>query len=77
MIKVHRLNGQVIVINAELIESIESVPDTVINLYTNNRLVIKESMDEVYGMIMNYKRAVHNPTIDSLAKSTILNEYKK
>jgi len=77
MIKVHRLNGQAVVINAELIESIESVPDTVINLYTNNRLIIKESMDEVYGLIMDYKRAIHKPTIDNLTKSTILNEHKK
>jgi flagellar protein FlbD len=77
MIRVHRLNGQAVVINAELIESIESVPDTVINLYTNNRLIIKESMDEVYGLIMEYKRSIHKPTIDNLTKSTILNEHKK
>ena len=77
MIRVHRLNGQPIVINAELIESIESVPDTVINLYTNNRLVLKESMDEVYGLITEYKRSIHKPTIDNLIKSTILNDCKK
>jgi len=77
MIRVHRLNGQPIVINAELIESIESVPDTVINLYTNNRLVLKESMDEVYGLIIEYKRSIHKPTIDNLIKSTILNDCKK
>jgi flagellar protein FlbD len=77
MIRVHRLNGQAVVINAELIESIESVPDTVINLYTNNRLIIKESMDEVYGLIMEYKRSIHKPTIDNLTKSTILSEHKQ
>lgn len=77
VIKVHRLNGQQVILNAELIESIESVPDTVINLYTNNRLVIKESMDEVYGLILDYKRTIHKPTLDALAKSTILNEQKK
>ena len=77
MIRVHRLNGEKVVINAELIESIESVPDTVINLYTNNRLVIKESMDEVYGLIMDYKRSIHKPTIDNLTKSGILDEHKK
>ena len=76
MIRIHRLNGQEVVINAELIESIESVPDTIINLYTNNRLIIKESMDEVYGLMMAYKRSVHHPTIDHLTKSTILNEHK-
>ena len=77
VIKVHRLNGQPVVLNAELIESIESVPDTVINLYTNNRLIIKESMDEVYGLILDYKRSIHKPTIDTLTKSTVLSEHKK
>ena len=77
MIRVHRLNGEKVIINAELIESIESVPDTVINLYTNNRLVIKESMDAVYGLIMDYKRAIHKPTIDNLTKSSILSESKQ
>jgi flagellar protein FlbD len=76
MIKLHRLNGQDVVINAELIESIDCVPDTVINLYTNNRFVVKESMDEVYALIMQYKKAIYTPTVESFNKSSILNDLK-
>jgi flagellar protein FlbD len=71
------LNGQEVIINAELIESIDSVPDTVINLYTNNRFVVKESMEEVYAIIIEYKRSIYTPTIDTLTRSDILNKLKR
>lgn len=74
MIRVHRLNGQEVVINSDLIESIDAVPDTVITLYTNNRFVVKESMDAVYSLILEYKRAVNTPAMENLNRSTA---YKK
>ena len=58
MIKLHRLNGQEVLINAELIESVESAPDTHITLYTGNRYVVKESAEEVHGMVIEYKRRI-------------------
>jgi flagellar protein FlbD len=61
MIKVHRLNGKEVVINAELIESIDAVPDTVITLYTGNRFVVQESMDTVHQLVLEYKRTVQKP----------------
>lgn len=57
MIKVHRLNGQEIVINVDQIESVESVPDTVINTETGNRFVVKESMDEVQKLVVEFRRS--------------------
>ena len=77
MIKLHRLNGQDVIINAELIESIDSVPDTVINLFTNNRFVVKESMDTVYKLIVDYKRAIYTPAMDNLNRSEVLKEFKR
>ena len=58
MIKLHRLNNQEVIVNAELIETIEAVPDTVINLYTGNRFVVKESVDEVNQLVVEYKRKI-------------------
>lgn len=77
MIKLHRLNGQEIIINAELIESIDSAPDTIINLYTNNRFVVKESMEMVYNVIIEYKKTINTPTIDTLNKTSILKDLKR
>ena len=59
MIKLHRLNGQEIVINAELVESLESVPDTLVVLYTGNRYVVTETVDEVQKQIIAYQQQAH------------------
>ena len=65
MIKVHRLNGKEVVINAELIESIDSVPDTVVNLYTGNTFVVKETMDAVHKLILEYKQTISRPASEN------------
>ena len=59
MIRLHRLNGQEVVINAELIESVEAHPDTVIGLATGNRLVIQESVLEVIQRVVEYRKTVY------------------
>ena len=56
MIKVTRLNGQEIVINADLIEFLESSPDTIIALTTGKKIMVKESVDEVVERFIEYKR---------------------
>ncbi|MBI5242353.1 MAG: flagellar FlbD family protein [Elusimicrobia bacterium] len=59
MIKVTRLNGQEITINAELIEAVEACPNTVISLATNNRYLVKETVDEVVGKVIEYRKRVN------------------
>ena len=41
MIELTKLNNQKIVINCDLIEYVEAVPDTVVTLTTGNRFVVK------------------------------------
>mgnify|MGYP001773098185 CR=1 FL=1 len=67
MIKVTRLNGQEIVVNADLIEYLESSPDTIIALTTGKKIMVKESVDEVIEKIIEYRRRcvvyVTNPPV--------------
>ncbi len=56
MIKVTRLNGQEIVVNAELIEYLEASPDTIIALTTGKKIMVKESVDEVIEKIIEYRK---------------------
>ena len=46
------------VINAELIQTIEETPDTVITLTTGQKLVVKEGADEVIEKVISYKRQI-------------------
>jgi flagellar protein FlbD len=57
MITLHRLNGKEFVLNAEQIKFVESTPDTVITLATENeKFMVKESVSEVVQMVIDYKR---------------------
>jgi len=60
VIHLHRLNGQRLVVNADLIELIEDHHvNTVIHLATNNRMVVKESLQEVVDAVIQYKQKVY------------------
>ena len=59
MITLHKLNGAAIVVNAELIESLEPGPETVVSLATGNRYIVKESADEITRRVLEYKAKLH------------------
>ncbi|WP_213974467.1 flagellar FlbD family protein [Tepidanaerobacter acetatoxydans] len=58
MIELTRLNGTKFVLNAELIESVESTPDTVITLTTDKKLVVLEKKDEIINKFIQYKKRI-------------------
>jgi uncharacterized protein YlzI (FlbEa/FlbD family) len=59
MIQLHRLNGQNVVINAELIETVESHgQEALIRLTTGNSFVVKEDVTEVLARNLTYRQAV-------------------
>jgi flagellar protein FlbD len=57
MIRVTRLNGEPFLVNAELIKYVEARPDTFLTLATNDRVVVRESMDQVLASILDYQRS--------------------
>ncbi len=61
MVRVTRLNGAEIVVNASVIQSLESTPDTVVRLLNGQRLVVRETVDEVIGKVISYQRELHQP----------------
>lgn len=63
MIHVTRLGraGADLVINAELIESVEAHPDTQITLTTGHKMIVQESVERVIELVIAYKRAIHQP----------------
>lgn len=58
MIRVTRLNGSPLVINSEQIKMVEQTPDTMITLLTGDRLVVKETVEEVVQRAIEYGRAL-------------------
>ena len=58
MILVHRLKGEPLFVNADLIESIESTPDTVLTLVDGRKAVVAESPPEIVARIRAFRASV-------------------
>lgn len=58
MIKVTRLDKREMVINADLIETIEATPDTIITLVTGKKILVRDTVDEVVEKIVKYREKV-------------------
>ena len=63
MIDVTKMNGLEFTINADLIEVIEEVPDTVITLTTGKKSMVKESRLQIKNLVKNYKREIFTGAI--------------
>jgi flagellar protein FlbD len=61
MIKLTRLNGREFVLNADLIQSMEATPDTVVTLTNHEKVVVKEPVDEIVKRVLDYQRSVRGP----------------
>lgn len=57
MIRLTRLSDEPFILNADLIRYIESRPDTFITLTSGDRIVVKESMDEVVERAVCYQQS--------------------
>ncbi|MEM0951356.1 MAG: flagellar FlbD family protein [Cyanobacteria bacterium P01_H01_bin.74] len=56
MIEVTRLNGSIYFLNPEMILTIEKTPDTVITLNSGEKLLAKESPEELRRRFIAYKK---------------------
>ncbi len=56
MIQLTKLHGEKIVVNADLIEFVEEIPDTLITTAAGKKMMVKESADEVIRRVIEYKQ---------------------
>lgn len=58
MIDITKMNGTVLTVNDNLIETIEETPDTVITLTTGKKIIVKESRQEVKNLVKLYEKEI-------------------
>jgi uncharacterized protein YlzI (FlbEa/FlbD family) len=58
MIRLTRLNGQPIAVNSDLIKFVENAHDTVLTLLNSEKVIVRESTDEVIGRIVEFRRTL-------------------
>lgn len=63
MIQLTRINRAPVVLNSDLIEHIETTPDTVISLTNGQKLLVLEPVDQIVERIIAFRRAIGIPGI--------------
>jgi flagellar protein FlbD len=62
LIQLTKLSGDPIFVNMELIEAIESTPDTILTLTTGNRLTVRETPEQIANQMLHLRRLIHAGT---------------
>jgi flagellar protein FlbD len=58
VIGVTRLGGGPLMVNADLIVSIEETPDTLVTLTNGDTLLVREAPEELVARIVRYRRRI-------------------
>jgi len=58
MIQLTRLNNSPLAVNSDLIKFVEQAPDTVITLITGEKIVVRESAQDVLAKVVEFRRSV-------------------
>ncbi|MBB6630459.1 flagellar FlbD family protein [Clostridium algidicarnis] len=60
MVKLVGLNQKEFILNAEQIEKIEEVPETLITLVNGKKYIVLETPEEVINKVIKYKNKIFN-----------------
>lgn len=55
MIELTRLNGNSILLNSDLIKTAEASPDTMLTLINGEKLIVRESCEDVMDRVIDYR----------------------
>lgn len=69
MIQLTRLSHTPFVLNSDLIELIETTPDTVISLTTGQKLVVCETPDDIIHRIRDYKQSIQQQPVRTVSSA--------
>ena len=58
MIRLTRLNNQSLIVNSDLVKFVEQSPDTLITLVTGEKIVVRESAEDVLAGVIEFRRLV-------------------
>ncbi|MFY9911285.1 MAG: flagellar FlbD family protein [Candidatus Sulfotelmatobacter sp.] len=58
MIRLTRLNNQAFIVNSDLIKFVEQSPDTLITLLNGEKIVVRETAEQVLERLIAFRRSV-------------------
>ncbi len=63
MVQLTRLNNHPLLLNSDLIKFVEESPDTVITLITGEKIVVRESAEQVVEKLIEFRRRLLNGAV--------------
>jgi flagellar protein FlbD len=61
MIRLTRLNGTPIIVNNDLVKTMEATPDTTLTLVSGEKLMVAEDIETVIASIITFRRLLTPP----------------
>ena len=58
MIRLTRLSGSQFVLNSDLIEKVDSTPDTLISLVDGKKYIVLESLEDIIDLVTTFRASV-------------------
>lgn len=58
MILLTRLNKKSLTVNSDLIKFVEESPDTIVTLITGEKIVVRESLEKILALVIEFRRSV-------------------
>lgn len=65
MIKLTRLNNQIVVVNPDHIEAVEAVPDTTLRFVSGERILVRETLDELVDRVVAFRNRVRDMAVNA------------
>jgi len=59
VIKLTRLNRHIVALNPDLVVWLDALPDTTLSLVSGEKVIVRETVDEVIERIVAFRRAAH------------------
>jgi len=70
MIVVTRLNGPRFAVNPDLLQRVESTPDTILTLIDGTKYIVAESLEEVTDLVVEYRARVVAATVHATGQAS-------
>ncbi|MGA8153892.1 MAG: flagellar FlbD family protein [Terriglobales bacterium] len=70
VIRLTRLNSHALTVNSDLIKFVENAPDTMLTLTNGEKIVVRESADEVIQRVIEFRRAVLGGLLSAVVDPT-------
>lgn len=67
MIQLTRLNNTRLAVNSDLIKYVEQAPDTVITLLNGEKLVVRETTEQVIERVLDFRRSMLTASAEAAA----------